>query len=313
MSLNPETREVIDGLLRENRVVVFMKGNRAQPQCGFSAKTVAALDMLLPDYLAIDVLQDPEIREGIKAYGNWPTIPQLYVAGELIGGSDIIIEMFDAGELGTVLGLAEPTGQPPRIEIDPAAVDIMVNAVQSRPGTTIHLKIDAGFEHSLSIAPPRSGSVDVVSGPVSLQADHWSAARADGLHIRVRDSLQGQGFSFDNPNAPPPVKSMTVHELKAALDEAEKSKGEKPWLFDVRGDDERARASLSAARAWNEDAQRIIDGLELDTPIIFHCHGGGRSQAIAERYRKRGYTNLYNLAGGIDAWSREIEPSVPRY
>ena len=129
--MSPETREAIDGLLRDNRVVVFMKGNRAQPQCGFSAKTVAALDMVLPDYLAIDVLQNPDIRDGIKAYGNWPTIPQLYVDGELIGGSDIVLEMFDSGELGGVLGMAEPTGKSPDIEIDAAAADIMVNATRT--------------------------------------------------------------------------------------------------------------------------------------------------------------------------------------
>jgi monothiol glutaredoxin len=138
--------------------------------------------------------------------------------------------------------------------------------------------------------------------------DRWSAARADGLRVRVRESLQGQGFSFDNPNAPPPVKTMTVQELKAALD-----RDEKPWLFDVRGDDERAVASLPAARPWNEDSVKTIDGLPPDTPIIFHCHRGGRSQAVAERYRRRGYTNLYNLRGGIDAWSREIDDSVPVY
>lgn len=306
--MSPETREAIDGLLRDNRVVVFMKGNRAQPQCGFSAKTVAALDMMLSDYVAIDVLQNPDIRDGIKAYGNWPTIPQLYVDGELIGGSDIVTEMFDSGELGSVLGMAEPTGKLPAIEIDPAAADIMVNATQGRPGDAIHLKINAGFEHSMSLAPPRSGSLTVSSGPVSLQMDRWSAARADGLQIRVRESLQGQGFSFDNPNAPPPVKTMTVQELKAALD-----RNEKPWLFDVRGDDERAVASLPAARAWNEESVRAIEALAPDTPIIFHCHRGGRSLAVAERYRRRGYTNLYNLTGGIDAWSREIDDSIPLY
>jgi len=306
--MSPEIRSAIDGLLRDNPVVVFMKGNRAQPQCGFSAKTVAALDMMLPDYVAIDVLQNPDIREGIKAYGNWPTIPQLYVNGELIGGCDIVTEMFESGELGGVLGMAEPGGSMPRIEIDPAATDIMVNALRSRPETAIHLKINAGFEHSLSLAPPRGGSLTVTSGPVSLQMDRWSAGRADGLRIRVHESLQGQGFGFDNPNAPPPVKSMTVRELKAALD-----RNEKPWLFDVRGDDERAVASLPAARPWNEESVRTIDGLAPDTLIIFHCHRGGRSLAVAERYRRRGYTNLYNLAGGIDAWSREIDESIPTY
>lgn len=306
--MNQETREAINTLLSDNRVVLFMKGNRAQPQCGFSAKTVAALDMVLPDYVTIDVLQNPDIREGIKAYGNWPTVPQLYVDGELIGGSDIVTEMFDSGELGNVLGMAEPTGKPPQIGIEPAAAEIMVNAVQGRPGQTIHLKIDAGFEHSLSLGPPRPGSVDVASGPVSLQIDKWSAARADGLQIRVRDSLQGQGFSFDNPNAPPPVKQMTVQELKAAMNSSEGL-----WLFDVRGEDERNLASLPAAKPWDEDSMRAIEGLATDTPIVFHCHRGGRSQAVAERYRRRGYTNLYNLAGGIDAWSREIDSSIPRY
>jgi len=306
--MNTETREVIDGLLSDNRVVLFMKGNRTQPQCGFSAKTVAALDMVLPDYLTIDVLQNPDIREGIKAYGNWPTVPQLYVDGELIGGSDIVTEMFDSGELGNVLGMAEPTGTLPQIEIDPAAAGIMVNAVQGRPGQTIHLKIDAGFEHSMSLGPPRPGSLDVASGPVTLQIDRWSAVRADGLRIRVKEALQGQGFSFENPNAPPPVKQMTVQELKAALD-----RGQKICLFDVRGPDERKLASLPGAKPLDEDGMRTLDGLAHDTPIVFHCHGGGRSQAAAERYRRRGYTNLYNLAGGIDAWSREIDPSVPTY
>ena len=310
--MNNDIRTAIDELLSSNRVVLFMKGNRAQPQCGFSAKTVAALDMVLPDYLTIDVLQDPEIREGIKAYGNWPTVPQLYVAGELIGGSDIVTEMFDTGELGNVLGLAEPTGKTPQIEIDPAAAEIMVNAVQSRPGQTIHLKIDAAFEHSLTLGPPKPGSLDVTSGPVGLQIDRWSGARAEGLRIRVKEALQGQGFSFENPNAPPPVKQMSVQELQAALT-ATLASGKKPWLFDVRGEDERAIASLSAAKPWDEDGVRTIEGLATDTPIVFHCHRGGRSQAVADRYRRRGYTNLYNLVGGIDAWSREIDPTVPVY
>ena len=102
---------------------------------------------------------------------------------------------------------------------------------------------------------------------------------------------------------------MTVQELKAALD-----RGDKPWLFDVRGDDERAVASLPAAKPWDEDSDAgRSTRLAPDTPIVFHCHRGGRSQAVAERYRRRGYTNLYNLAGGIDAWSREIDAAVPTY
>jgi monothiol glutaredoxin len=203
MSLDPETRDAIDGLLRENRVVLFMKGNRAQPQCGFSAKTVEALDMLLPDYEVVDVLKNPEIREGIKAYGNWPTIPQLYVAGELVGGCDIIKELFDSGELGTMLGINPPAAdQPPAIRISPAAIDIMQNALQKNPGKAICLRINGSWKHSMSLEAPRPGSISVSVEPITIDVDPWSAMRADGLSIDVMESVQGRGFRFDNPNAP---------------------------------------------------------------------------------------------------------------
>jgi len=203
MSLDPETRDAIDGLLRENRVVLFMKGNRAQPQCGFSAKTVEALDMILPDYQVVDVLQNAEIREGIKAYGNWPTIPQLYVAGELVGGCDIIKEMFDSGELGTVLGVNPPVAdKAPTIRISPAAMDIMRNALDKNPGKAICLRINGSWKHSMSLEAPRPGSINVSVEPITIDVDPWSAIRADGLSIDVMDSVQGRGFRFDNPNAP---------------------------------------------------------------------------------------------------------------
>ena len=79
MSLDSATRERIESLLQSHRVVLFMKGNRQQPMCGFSAAATNTLNELLPDYHTVNVLEDPEIREGIKAYGEWPTIPQLYV------------------------------------------------------------------------------------------------------------------------------------------------------------------------------------------------------------------------------------------
>ena len=203
MSLDPELRDAIDGLLRENRVVLFMKGNRAQPQCGFSAKTVEALDMILPDYQVVDVLQNAEIRDGIKAYGNWPTIPQLYVAGELVGGCDIVKEMFDSGELGTVLGVSPPAAdKPPAIRISPAAMDIMQNALEKNPGKAICLRINGSWKHSMSLEAPRPGSLSVNVGPITIDVDAWTATRADGLSIDVMESVQGRGFRFDTPNAP---------------------------------------------------------------------------------------------------------------
>ena len=308
MNIDPQIRELIDDVLRNNRVVLFMKGHRQQPQCGFSAKTVAALDMLLPDYLDINVLEHPEIREGIKVYGNWPTIPQLYVGGELIGGSDIVLEMFASGELAEALGVeARPSGEP-RIEIAADAATAMRGALEQREKMAIHLRIDAGWEHTLTLAPATGEETVVTAGGISLHMDPWSASRADGLRISMEETLQGTRFQFDNPNAPPPVQALSAASLKTRLDS-----GERFELVDVRSPDERAIASIPTARAWNEETDRHLASLPKDTMIVLHCHKGGRSQQAAEYLRRKGFRNVHNLTGGIDAWSQEVDSQVPRY
>ncbi len=90
-------------LVTTNAVVLFMKGTPLFPQCGFSSKAISILDHLNVEYSTVDVLQDMEIRQGIKDYSDWPTIPQLYVKGEFLGGSDIMMEMYEAGELQDAL------------------------------------------------------------------------------------------------------------------------------------------------------------------------------------------------------------------
>ena len=99
MSVN----ERIDGIVKGSDVVLFMKGTPLFPQCGFSSRAVAILDHLGVAYDSVDVLQDMEIRQGIKDYSDWPTIPQLYVKGEFLGGSDIMMEMYEAGELQALM------------------------------------------------------------------------------------------------------------------------------------------------------------------------------------------------------------------
>ena len=94
-----DARARIDDLVKANDVVLFMKGTALFPQCGFSSRAIAILDHLGAKYETVDVLQDQEIRAGIKEYSDWPTIPQLYVKGEFVGGSDIMMEMFESGEL----------------------------------------------------------------------------------------------------------------------------------------------------------------------------------------------------------------------
>ena len=99
-----DAKERIDALVQGNDVVLFMKGSALFPQCGFSSRAVAILDHLEVPYETVDVLQDQEIRQGIKEFSDWPTIPQLYVKGEFVGGSDIMMEMFKSGELQQLVG-----------------------------------------------------------------------------------------------------------------------------------------------------------------------------------------------------------------
>src|SRR4051812_23626030 len=130
MNLEPALRQRIDDLLAAHRVVLFMKGEPRAPQCGFSAKAIGVLDGLGVEYAHVDVLADPDIREGIKAYGDWPTIPQLYIGGELVGGSDIIVQMANSGELNSALGLPPPDRTPPAIQISSEAFAMLHQALQ---------------------------------------------------------------------------------------------------------------------------------------------------------------------------------------
>lgn len=105
---NTEIREFIENAIAENPVMLFMKGSPEQPACGFSARTAACLNALGVRYAALDILPDPRIREELSGLSGWPTIPQLFVKGELVGGCDIVTEMYESGELAEVLGVEQP-------------------------------------------------------------------------------------------------------------------------------------------------------------------------------------------------------------
>lgn len=103
-----ELREHLQKLIDENEIILFMKGNPEAPACGFSARAAAILNSLEKPYAAVDILPDPRIREQLTAISEWPTIPQLFVKGELVGGSDIMVEMYDSGELAELIGAEQP-------------------------------------------------------------------------------------------------------------------------------------------------------------------------------------------------------------
>jgi monothiol glutaredoxin len=104
--MTPELKERIDNLVKQNKILVFMKGNKLMPQCGFSNNVVQILNTLGVPFETVDVLSDYDIRQGIKEYSNWPTIPQVYINGEFIGGSDVLIELYQNGELHQMVEVA---------------------------------------------------------------------------------------------------------------------------------------------------------------------------------------------------------------
>jgi monothiol glutaredoxin len=116
-------RDAISEAIGEHEVILFMKGTPEQPRCGFSARTVATLDSLGASFAAVDILPDPRIRQELSAISNWPTIPQLFVKGELVGGCDIVTEMYESGELAQVLGVEPQAGEAPATDGAPMQIE----------------------------------------------------------------------------------------------------------------------------------------------------------------------------------------------
>ena len=308
MSLDPVLRSRIDTLLQQHPVVLFMKGSPQAPRCGFSAATAGVLNELLGDYASVDVLADAEIREGIKTYGNWPTIPQLYVNGELIGGADIVQSMYNSGELQKLLGLPEPDRTPPALTISATAAKAIREALaDAGADTALQLSIDARFQAQFQLAEPDERLIRADANGIVIQMDAATAARARGIRIDWVDTPQGSGLAIDNPNAPAPVKPISVQTLKARLDAGDIT------LVDVRPPEERARASLQQDFRTFDDGIDALARLPKDTALAFICHSGGRSARAAEHFRSLGFRAVFNVEGGIDAWSREVDATVPTY
>ncbi|MAI80965.1 MAG: monothiol glutaredoxin, Grx4 family [Deltaproteobacteria bacterium] len=309
MSNEPTTDERIREMVSTNPVLLFMKGNRQAPQCGFSAQVIGILDSFIPDYETVDVLSDPEIRDGIKTFSSWPTIPQLYVDGEFIGGCDIITEMAGSGELFEALGVEPPPEIIPKIHLSDTAAEALAQAIEQTgtPGQFLKLSIDQSWQPNLSMA--EKGAMDVMAdaGGPEILVDRMSAQRADGITIDLVEGPQGRGFKVENPNAPR-MGEMSVQTLKQMMDE------KIPFeLLDVRTPNEFETARIEGARLLDDEGYNQALALPKETRLVFICHHGPRGESAASQFMAQGFSDVHNLVGGIDAWSIEIDPSVPRY
>ncbi len=305
--MEPGVKERIEKAISENEILLFMKGTRTAPQCGFSARTVEVLGALTGVFATVDVLSHPEVREGIKEYSSWPTIPQLYVKGKFVGGADIVAEMFESGELHQLLGLASPDAAPPRVTLTDSAAAALASFIGDSAEVVL-LEIDRDFQPALSIGPRPDSAIVSEDKGILVAMDRLSATRAEGLDIDYVDTKEGQAFKLNNPNEPPRVKPLTVAALKQKFDA-----GEEFRLIDVRRPDEWDTARIAGAELLDADLNEKLLELSPDTPLVFQCHHGHRSQRVAEQFVAAGFRQVYNLTGGIDAWSLEVDAKVPRY
>ena len=307
MSLDPALRSRIDALLSSHRVVLFMKGRPDAPQCGFSAKASGTLNALGVEYAHVDVLSDPDIREGIKLYGEWPTIPQLYIGGELVGGSDIIEQMANSGELHGALGLPPPERTPPSITLTPGAVAMLRNAIADAGGdVVVRVDIDPQFRTRLHLAQADAHAVTVERDGVRVQFDRAGARRAEGLPIAGVDAARGRALSIHTPNPPAPVRGMSPADAILRL------RAGTLTLVDVRPGDERALAAVPVPFMTLDEGLAPFEAMAKDAPLAFLCHHGNRSQQAAEHFRQQGFREVYNIVGGIDAWA-DVDEGIPKY
>lgn len=302
----------IADLIQNDNVVLFMKGVPSAPRCGFSARVVGILEDLGAEFASVDVLADGDVRQGIKTFSDWPTIPQLYVGGEFIGGCDIITEMHGAGELASALGVELSALEPPSLTITQTAAKAIADAMQADAEhasgeETLRLHITSDFRYDLHFGPKQASDVVAESQGVMLALNRASVPRAEGMVLDFVSSGDGGGFKIQNPNEPPKVRDLRPADLQ------ERMQAGTVHVFDVRTQDEWDRAHVEGVHLLAAKGQQALDALAKDAPVAFLCHHGGRSLKAAQGAIAAGYREVYNVLGGIDAWSLDIDPQVPRY
>ena len=220
-----EPKERISNLIEKNPVLLFMKGTPEAPQCGFSNRVIQVLNSWDVPFESINVLSDENIRQEIKDFSNWPTIPQLYINREFVGGCDIVEELSTNGELAEVLKQAYP-------------------------------------DREFSPPPPPA-------------------------EVQELSSTEASEMLKQNPEIP---------------------------LLDVRSEEERAMACITNSRLLdNQLAQESQESWDLESPMILICHQGIRSLQAGQYFTSQGFQQVYHISDGIDGWSLNVDPAIPRY
>ena len=215
--------------------------------------------------------------------------------------------MFDSGELHRVLGVAEPDRTPPALSISEAAVEKVRAALAEAGDLKLFLVVDGNFQPQFQLREAGANDIVATAHGLEVRFDVASAQRARGASIDWTRTPHGEGLAIHLPMAPQAIKPLDVQALKQRIEAGDIT------VIDVRPEADRARAPFTGADVFEPETHARLVALPKDTPLAFLCHHGSSSRNAAEHFREHGFTNLYNVEGGIDAWSREVDASVPRY
>ena len=310
MALSQAVRQRIDSLVSQDKVVVFMKGRRNAPECGFSTVVAEILDGYLEEYTAVDILGDAELRDGLREYSQWPTIPQVYVDGEFVGGVDVLRQLHEAGQLAEVFGDRTAALPPADLQVTQAAATAIRDALSQPEGEVfLRLRVNSQFYNDLSVDPPQPGDITMVSCTITVVVDPATLRRAHGSVIDYVTQDDETGFRVDNPNVPAAVAQLIVSKFEQMI--RDPAPGQR--IIDVRTPQERRICAIESSELYDLDLRDELLALPRETPLVFCCHHGGRSQRLAEDFVAAGFRHVYNVVGGIDAWAREIDPKMARY
>lgn len=302
--MHTELQNKLQNLVDSHHIVLFMKGNRQQPNCGFSARVVSLLDSLDVEYQTYDVFSDPDIRNGMKEFSQWPTFPQLYINKEFLGGCDIITEMYQSGELQGMLGVHNEITLP-TITCSDTILNLFRQSIQQYGGG-VHLDISPEFQYDISIGPKQAHEHEVLVDGVAIYVSRGTAKRANGLHLDYAEGENG-GVIINNPNEAT-VQDLSVEELAQWLTEKKDF-----ILLDVRQPHEVEVSKISGSVLYDAQAQQDVLSLPKDHTIVLHCRSGARSLRAGKDLVAQGYTNVYNVVGGINEWATKIDTSLPVY
>ena len=242
----------------------------------FRATATGVLQDLGVEFHGVNVLADPAMRQGIKSFSQWPTIPQLYIDQEFVGGSDIVKQMAENGELHAMLGIeyVEPTA--PEITVTDS-MKVAIEGAGAGPGEFARFVVSPRFEYQLGIDREKPGDFKVESNGVTLLVDRGTAKRANGVTLDF-EAGAGGGVLIDNPNEPAQVRQLDVRSLAAMLE------GDRSFrLIDVRTAQERATADLSP-RAELLDPAKV--GKWPPQNRMVPCPTGRSAQATASSWSK---------------------------